>query len=455
MSLHITAESLPTLRRRVAAGAGWSLAGRVTVAGLGLVVGVILTRLLPAEQMGTYLLASSLVAFGALVAGAGISQLCTRYVAEHHALGQADRVRRTLRVLLRLGLGCAAAAALVCAAITTAFGGTFFRGADMGVLGALLGAWVFLTAAQTFVADSFRGLSDIRSASLYGGPVASVLMVMGLVAVLANGWRITVTDVLGLVVAAATAAAGWAAISLRRRLRTLPPATSADDKRMAIRRVLAVSVPLVFTSGLVSVLASADLWVLGAARSAADVAAYGVASRTATLVGMPLLIMYGVLPPVIAGLYARGELARLERVLRVTATAISVPAVLLTVVFAVAGGPLLALVYGEHYRTGAFAFAVLSTGQLISVLTGVCGLVLVMTGHQRLLLITTAVSVTLTVAALVIVVPIWGTTGAALAAALGLGVQNVALLVAARRVTGLFTLAASPLALRSLRQVMP
>lgn len=455
MSLHVTGRAPPSLRRRVAAGAGWSLAGRVTVAGLGLVVGVVLTRLLPAEQMGTYLLVSSFVAFGALVAGAGISQLCTRYVAEHHALGQVDRVRRTLRVLLRLGLGCAAAAALVCAVLTTVFGGTLFRGPDLGLLGALLGVWVFLTAAQTFVADSFRGLSDIRSASLYGGPVASVLMVIGLAAVLASGWRITVTDVLGLVVVATAVSAGWAVLSLRRRLRPLPPTTSADDERMRVRRVLAVSVPLVCTSGLLSVLASADLWVLGAAQPAADVAAYGVASRTATLVGMPLLVVYGVLPPVIAGLYARGEHARLERVLRVTATAVSVPAVLLTAVFTVAGGPLLAFVYGEHYRTGAFAFAVLSTGQLVSVLTGVCGLVLVMTGHQRLLLIITAVSVTLTVAALVIVVPMWGTTGAALAAALGLGVQNVALLVAARRVTGLFTLAASPLALRSLRQVMP
>lgn len=440
--------------RRVAAGAGWSLAGRITVAALGLVVGVILTRLLPADQMGTYLLAASFVMFAALLAGAGINQLCIRYVAEHLAQGEVRHVRHTLRVLLRLGMVCAVAVAVLFAALTAALGGTLYRGSGLLSLSVLLGAWALVTAVQALIADSFRGLADIRAASLYGGPLASTLMVLGLVAVVALSLRLTVTGAVWIAIIAGAASAGWGALALRRRLDQCPSTVREENARLRVHSVFAVSLPLVLTTGLLTVLASADLWVLGAMRSAAEVAAYGVAARTATLVGMPLLVIYGVLPPVIAGLHASGELARLERVLRVTATAAAVPAVLLALAFTVSGGPLLALVYGEHYRIGALPFALLSAGQLVNVLTGVCGLVLMMTGHQRLLLVITTTTVVVTGAALVVVVPLWGMTGAAVVSALGLSAQNVALVAAARRVTGLFTLAAPPGSLRSWREVL-
>lgn len=448
----------PGLGRRVAGGAGWSLAGRVTVAGLGLVIGVIMTRLLPPEQMGIYLLASSLVVFAAVLAGAGINQLCTRYVAEQLALGQVDRVRRTVSVLMRLGLGCAAATAVASVGLTATLAGTGYGESALLSLSVLLGAWVFVTAAQALVADSFRGLADIRAASVYGGPLASIVVVIGLLVVLVSDSEFTVVGAVALVVAAAAASTGWGALALRRHLRRLPAAPPARDGRLRPRGIFAVSVPLVLTTALLAILASADLWVLGVVRAPGDVAAYGVAGRTATLVGLPLLVVYGVLPPVIAGLHASGELRRLEQVLRVTATAASVPAVLLAVTFVAAGGPLLAVVYGEHYRIGALPFAVLSLGQVVAVLTGACGLVLGMTGHQRLLLVITSTSVVATVGMLLVAAPVWGMTGAAVVSALGLSAQNVALLVAARRATGLFTLAAPPWSLRSLRslrQVLP
>lgn len=451
----VVAQGSSSLIRRVAGGAGWSLAGRLIVVGLGLVIGIVLTRLLPAEQMGIYLLVSSIVAFGALVAGAGISQLCTRYVAQYLAVGQADRVRPALRVLLRLGVGCAAATAVIAVAVTGSFGQNVYRGPGLFLLSVLLGAWVFGVAAQAFFADSLRGLSEIRAASLYGGPVTSALIMSGLLAVLAFDRGITVNDVLMLVVAATAAGTACAALSLRLRLRRLPRGPSGNGSQMSIRGVFAVSVPLAFTNGLLFTLSSADLWVLGAVRSTADVAVYGVASRSATLVAMPLLVVFGVLPPVIAGLNASGDLIRLERVLRMTATAASAPAALLTLTFVVAGGPLLALIYGEHYRAGASLLVILSIGQLIAVLTGVCGLVLVMTGHQRLLLLVTAATVVATVVMLVVAVPLWGMVGAAVVSTVGLSVQNIALLTVARRTTGLLTFAAPPWSMRSLRQVLP
>ncbi len=441
----------PALGRRVVAGAGWSLAGRVVVAASGLVAGAALTRLLPAAQMGTYLLASSIVVFVALIVGAGVNQLCVRYVAEYLAQGEPARARWALRALLRLGLVCATGGAVSFAAVTTVLAGSI-GGSELAPLGVLLGAWVLVTAVQALICDSFRGLADIRAASLYGGPLASVLVVAALLALLASGHAIGVAGAVLIAVVAAVFSAVGGALALRRRVQRLPAPPPAGVDRLRAPRVFRVSLPLVLTTALLLVLSSADLWLLGASRPAAEVAAYGVAARTATLVGMPLLVIYGVLPPLIAGMYARGDLARLERLLRTAAMAAAAPAVLLTALFAVVGGPILALVYGEHYRTGALTLAVLSAGQAVSVLTGVCGQVLAMTGHQAVLWKITAGTVLGTVALLVLTVPAWGAPAAALVAASGLAVQNLGMAMAARRLTGLSTLASPMAAARSVRE---
>jgi O-antigen/teichoic acid export membrane protein len=453
MSLNASlVDNPPALGRRVVAGAGWSLAGRVVVAALGLVASAVLTRLLPAAQMGIYLLASSIVAFVALIAGAGVNQLCIRYVAEYLAQRKPGLARRALRALLRLGLVCAAVGAVTFAAATAILVGPV-GGSGLAPLSVLLGAWVLVTAVQALVCDSFRGLADIRAASLYGGPLASVLVVAGLFALLASGRGLEVDGALLITVGAAAVSAGGGGLALRRRVLRLPASTDAID-RLRAPSVLTVSLPLVLTTALLFVLGSADLWVLGASQPAADVAAYGVAARTATLVGMPLLIVYGVLPPFIAGMHASGDLAGLERLLRTTAMAAAAPAVLLAAVFAVAGGPVLALVYGEHYRAGALPLAVLSAGQAVSVVTGVCGLVLAMTGHQAVLWKITAGTVLGTVGILLLTVPAWGPQAAALVAAGGLAVQNLAMAVAARRLTGLSTLASPTAAVRALREAL-
>lgn len=433
------------LGRQVAAGAGWSMVSRLIVSAFGLIVGVVLTRLLTPEDMGYYFLALSLVPFAVVLAGAGLGQLCVRYVAGHLARGESLAVRQTLGALWRLGLRCAALVALLAAVLIAVLGDHLFRGVSPTPLALILGALIFVTTVQTLASESFRGFADLRSASIHSGPVASLLTVVVLLVVGASAGSLGVAGALFVILISTVVSAAWGINTLSHRVRTLPRDPSlASPPQLATRHILGVSLPLVATTALLAVLATVDLWVLGAVAPADDTAAYGVAVRTAALVGMPLMVIYGVLGPVIAGSYSDGDRVGLERVLRVTAMVASLPSLCLAGVFAVAGGPLLAIVYGEHYRAGGLALALLSLGQLVAVVTGVCGLLLVMTGHQRVLLIVTAVSTISTVLTLLVVVPMWGMTGAAIASALGLSAQNIGLMVAARRVTGVWTLAALP-----------
>ena len=440
------------LVRQLVSGAGWSLAGRLSVAGLGLVTSALLTRTLDAGQMGLYLLAASAVATAGVVAGVGVNQLSTRYVAEHVAEDDLAAARYTVERLLRLGIAASSAVGVVCALGVAAVAGGLAPETRGALLAVLLGGWVVLTAVQALVADSFRGLSDIRAASLVGGPLASLLIVVGLAAAVTTGIRFGLTGALLVVVAGSAVNVGGAVAALSARIKRLP-SSDVRPERLHHGKVLAVSAPLVSTTLLLMVLGSVDLWVLGASRPAEEVAAYGVAARTATLVGMPLLVVHGVLAPRIAGMYAAGDGLRLERLLRTAATVAAAPAAALVVVFATAGGQLLALVYGQHYRSGGLTLAVLSVGQLVNVSAGLCGLVLAMTGHQRVLLRITALTLLATVALLAVAVPGWGAPAAALVAALGLAAQNIWTAAATRRLTGMSSYASPLSVVRAVRGV--
>jgi O-antigen/teichoic acid export membrane protein len=154
---------------------------------------------------------------------------------------------------------------------------------------------------------------------------------------------------------------------------------------------------------------------------------------------MPLMILSLVVTPLIAEMYAQRRRTELERTLRTMATLGSIPASLVLATFVLLGGPILGLVYGDYYRTGATVLALLSLGQLVNVWTGCCTTTLMMTGHQLAMMTITMVCGSLTIVAILLVVGPYGSTGVAVATAAGLGLRNILMWLGARAATGMWT----------------
>ena len=84
---------------------------------------------------------------------------------------------------------------------------------------------------------------------------------------------------------------------------------------------------------------------------------------------------------------------------------------------------------------------ILAFGQLINVATGSVGYLLSMTGHERLLRNTVLIAAVVSLGGGLTLIPAFGLTGAALATATGLAVQNLLCVWQVRRVLGFNTLA--------------
>lgn len=304
-----------------------------------------------------------------------------------------------------------------------------------------------VTTIQELFAESFLGFHDVRLTTLFGsiavggsaGLIMRALLLTSLLTLWWSGDQTTLTTVLLIMLGSGSITALTAGWLLYARTASLPGLQGPKAPRIGLGEMIGVSGPLLVTSLAQFVLVYSDIWILAAFRSQEEVAIYGAAARFVILVTMPLMIVNAVLPPVIAELYARGERGRLERTLRPVASLAGIPALLALAAFAVAGGPILGLVYGDFYRSGALVLALLSLGKLTTVWTGSCGLTLQMTGHQKLMMWISISTGLLFVAGALLVVRDYGTTGVASMGAASLVLQNVLMVLVARRKTGMWT----------------
>ncbi len=435
------------LRRRLLSGSAWAVGGKVCAVGVGLVSNALLARLLSPQEFGTYLLVLSVASLGALVGCLGLNKAAVRFVAESMGLDEHARTRQTIRLVVGLGLLGSLAASSVYLLVGGFIGRAVFDAPALATVVGLTAGYVAVSTIQELFAETFRGFHDIKLATLFGGLTignsAGLLMRLLLLACLVALWfgsgETDLSTVMLIVVGSGSVSAlvsGW---FLYRKVTSLAEPSADERSGMRLGEILGVSAPLLVNALTVFVLIQADLWIVAAFSSQEEVAIYGAASRFVVLVTMPLMVVNSVLPPVIAEMYARGERNRLEGTVRPVATLTGVPSLLMLVLFALAGGPILGLVYGDFYQAGATVLALLSLGKLAMVWSGSCGLTLQMTGHQSLLMWISLVSGALFVAGALWAVRDFGAVGVAGVAAASMALQNLLTVLAARWKTGIWT----------------
>jgi len=438
-----------TLRRRLLSGSTWALGGKIAAAVIGLVTNGLLARLLDSKQeFGAYLLAFSIVSVGAVIGSLGLPKTVLRFVAESMTLGQPGRARRAIYTALGLGILGALGISLAYFFIVGDLVGRylFHSTALVAVIGLMTG-WMAIAAVQEIMAETFRGFHDIRMATLFGGLatggksaglVMRVMLLACLLLLLVTSEHADLRTVMLASIGSGAASAVLAALFLYKRVSTLGK-QGADDP-ISAKDELRDAFPILLISLTSFVLLSAaDLWILGAFGSTGEVAVYGAASRLVTLIAMPLLLTNLVLPPIIAEMYAQGRTGELERTLRGFSTLSGVPSLLFLVVFMFLGGPILGLVYGDGYRGAAMILVLLSAGKLAAVWAGSCGAVLQFTGHQGSMLRINLLTSPLFVIGALLVVRDYGPVGVASMTAAITVLQNAALVLVARRKTGMWT----------------
>jgi len=436
-----TNEAGASLGARLASGTAWAFAGRLLAAPISIGIAALSSRVLDPGELGTYLLAANIVGIVVALASLGQDLVIVRFAAEEVAASQADRVGPLVR---RVACIVAIASGIAALAWFAGGGDVIVRMVEADGLSAaagLVALWILALAQLHLAAEVFRGMYDIRLATLFAasgqspGIAAGSILVAGLLVLSQLSPRPGLGAVITVTVLATSVSALAAAWLLARRL----GASLLRGGGKSSRDLLSTGVPLWVSKVSLLVLLQADLLILAACRPQAEVAVYGVASRLVVVAGIPLAIANSFLPPMIAELNYAGKTKTLERLLRGSATITALPAALVLMTFIVWGRPLLTLLYGAQYRIAWLVLVILGTGKLINVIMGSCGQALSMTGHERAAMGITVLSGVAAVAAAFALGNAYGAVGVAVAMAGGMVLQNALRLGFARKYLGLWT----------------
>mgnify|MGYP003983354195 CR=1 FL=1 len=204
------------------------------------------------------------------------------------------------------------------------------------------------------------------------------------------------------------------------------------------KQLFACSMPLYGVVMLHLIILWSPLLILGAWESSETVGIYTAASRTAFLISFVLVAVNSISAPKFAALYQNGDMDSLGKMARnsVKITSLLSFPVLLLFIFA---PEWILSIFGEQFKQGAVVLIILAVGQFVNVATGSVGVLLMMSGNEKLmrnnLLFCAIVGILLNLW----LIPCFGIIGCAVAAAVVHAMQNlIAMMLVWKRLNILF-----------------
>lgn len=435
---------------RLRSAAAWVVSGRVVGIAATLAANVWVARLLGPAHFGVFLLATTVVACGALLSAAGFTEAILRFTAESLALNQTERARAYLRHSIKITGVATILALLLVGAIVAAICWRPGSVADPLAIISLVLLGLAALAWQNLAAEALRGWHNMRAASLFsggqgGGPLANLLFLAFLSAALWAGHSLTAVTALLLFVASIGAVLpfSWWCLWLTARsggdFHSTSQRTNSGLAPAERRELLSVALTLLATQLLAFGSQQFDIWIGAALLGETDLGLYGAAKRSLLLVAMPVQMASLTVLSTIPHLAAGGRREELQRVVRNATSWAAIPAICALVLIVAFPRLLIGSVFGDSYDAAWPTVLALAAGYLVLVLCGNAIHTLALTGNHRAALAGNIVATAVLVVAGPIGAITLGAPGLALASAGSLAAQNILCWLMARRFLGIWT----------------
>lgn len=423
------------LSRFLVQGAAWAFAAQLLAIVAGIGSQVFLARLLTPEALGIFFLTQSVVLMAANIGEFGLSRPIARMISADLGSGRVGPALRALR----------SAVAISCISgfvVILFFAGGFGRWLALRVFDSslmassvgLVSLWIAGRIVLSIGSAVLQGLHRVGLSALLGGSISGTVLAVICGVLLWTGTHVEYGTIIA-ISAGATIASAVVGIAI-----VWAPFSGVRAGGVPRTRALLSSTLPIFAAGVLQAAAvQADIWIVGAQLDASDVALYGAAKRLTVLVGFSLMVLAFVVPPLISDLYARGERERLQRLVRAATTAASLPAAAAFALFMFFGSEILTLAYGGVYAEAATILRVLCAERIVFILMGPGSLILVMTGHERVVFRITMVSSAFSVLAIYLGSLFGGLLGVAVGFALASIATGAWYLFETHRQTGMWS----------------
>ena len=201
---------------------------------------------------------------------------------------------------------------------------------------------------------------------------------------------------------------------------------------------LRVSLPLLYIALVVLVQEQAGVLVVGSFLSAEETGIYMAAMKTAVLVSFVLIAVNTIVAPMIGTAFARQDKHELQQIVRLANGLTFGFSILVGFGLILIGKSVLGI-FGYGFQSGYRLLIILALGQVINASAGPVGYLIILTGHQREAVKVYSSTLLINVALMLLLVPLFGSMGAAIATSAAMMVTNIWLSLLARKCIGINT----------------
>ncbi|KAB1070767.1 oligosaccharide flippase family protein [Methylobacterium planeticum] len=386
-----------------------------------LVSTALLARCLGIEQFGIYSLVIAIALAIRTLVELGLPTLLVREVArvdqDTISTDQGAIIRDAVLLVMASSLLVAALIGLVLN-VSALFGG---EGEYASLL--LLIILLPLGTLSRILAAALVGKRELFRAQLAEFFVAPVVMLGG-AAFLSLHWaQPTSQNALAFQIAANALAVFCAAVWLKRGSQARAPHRSCS--RSSMLTLGRAGLPFLIANIALLLNAQIDTVVVGVIGTSADVALYRIGAQSAIVSTFALQVIQNVASPYIAKFHADGNSIRVKQIFRIVQAITFVFNLVITILFSLAGGEILTLLFGKSYAAAQPILVIISTGYLLNAACGPIGMLLSMTGHEKALSRITWMTAIVNIAAAFVLGFYFGVIGISVATALSVAAYHL------------------------------
>jgi len=402
---------------------------------LSFISAIILARILGVQGFGVYSFCFSIVQLLTVPAMLGLQIYAVREVSNYRSHGQWEYMKG----FLYRGTQGILMASIFLGIISLIIAYYLANYVDALSLSAFSVALLLLplTSLTQFQEAILRGLNYIilGQISRVICPGISIILVGGCFFFLSE--MLTPSIVLGIRAMAMSFSLILLYILLRKKIssRIAKIRTSFETKKWVLS-----AWPMLLASSMWIVNSEVSLVMLGALSKAENVGLYRVAQRGSEIVFFGLLAVNITIAPTISTLYYNKKMDLLQQIITKCSRFILVYAFPTALSLILTSQWLVPLVFGLDFSSAALPLSILCSGQLFNAFIGPVSIVLNMTENEKLTAKGVTISTLINIILNILLIPIWGVTGAALATSISLVIWNILLSVWLFQRLGLTTL---------------
>lgn len=401
--------------------------------GLNYVFSVFLARALGPMDFGLYALGLTIFNTVSLIVMFGMDTGIVKFVSDHLGRGEKRKAQSVIVQTSLLAVLCAVLGGVALAMLSGPLSTRFYGKPELEwVLRAF--AWAVPLASLSGVLvlglQSFRTVRYTIIIKYLWEPVGKFLLVG-----MCIGAGFGLSGVLGAIIVTYLASVIFGATVLK-RVAGIERANFLHHEAGLLSAFLAFCLPLTLAN-IIGVFASrSDVIMLGYWVPIQQVGVYSAALQTSSAIALIMGAIEVALVPLIARLWAIGELQKLQEVYKTVSRLALTGTMLLFVMIAVLSEEILS-VFGPGFSAGAGVLVFLAFGQVFASSTGSAGNILLMSGQSRVVMWTTVGMGALLLLTTALLTPYWGMFGAALSVCLNLVVTNAVRVVQVWKLYGI------------------